>query len=73
MPTSLGTAATEEKLATIVSEQSRQHTLLIRILKSNMALKMAVNALNAHTRLKTVDWEAMEELKDLKGMKSQKD
>ena len=58
-----------EKVETIASQQSRQSALLIRVLKSNIALKMAVNALNAHTRLKVIDWEEMEELKDLKGMK----
>ena len=70
--TSAGAAITEDKVVMIATEQSRQYALLIRILKSNMALKMAVNALNAHTRLRTVDWEAMEELKDVKGMKGQK-
>ena len=68
----LAQQTTAETVAAINAQQSRQSALLIRILKSNTALKMAVNALNTHTQLKTVDWEAMEELKDLRGMKGQK-
>ena len=63
---------TTETVATLAAQQNRHSAILIRILKSNTALKMAVNALNTHTRLRTVDWEAMEELKDLRGMKGQR-